>query len=263
MATWLTRKRTPFVFVVKETNSESKVFLAGLIKIMAETEQLRKIFVGGLNWATDEETMKSYFSRWGNIVDCVIMRTPEKSSRGFGFVTFDKARCVDECLKERNHELDGRQIEPKRAVPRDETVNSSTHHKTKKIFIGGLASTTTEEDIEEYFNKLLAEFGEGRIVDIDLKRDRDNPKRIRGFAYVTFDSQEVVDKLLIMKTHEIKMKQCEVKRAETQSAIRKRQERDGTRPVHNSSSRESTRSGSANMNSLPQNMQGKFDGRVY
>ena len=229
---------------------------------MAETEQLRKIFVGGLNWATEEDTMKNYFSQWGNIVDCVIMRTHEKTSRGFGFVTFDKAKCVDECLKERKHELDGRQVEPKRAVPRDETNNPSAHHKTKKIFIGGLASTTTEEDIEQYFNKLLNEFGEGHIVDIDLKKDRDNPKRIRGFAYVTFDSEEVVEKLLIMKTHEIKMKHCEVKRAETQAAIRKRQERDGVRHIaHSSSNRESSHSAPAtnNMN-MPQNMQGI---RVY
>ena len=223
---------------------------------MAETEQLRKIFVGGLNWETDEEKMKNYFSHWGTIVDCVIMRTPERrTSRGFGFVTYDKARCVDECLKEKRHELDGKQIEPKRAVPRDETNNPSAHQKTKKIFIGGLASTTTEEDIEEYFNKLLNEFGEGRIVDIDLKKDRDNPKRIRGFAYVTFDCEEVVEKLLIMRTHEIKMKQCEVKRAETQAAIRRRQERDGTRPIRSSSSRESSHSGPS-MSSMPQNMQG-------
>ena len=104
---------------------------------MAETEQLRKIFVGGLNWETTEETLRDYFLQWGNVIDCTIMRKQDKTSRGFGFITYDKAKCVDDCLKVRKHELDGRQIEPKRAVPRDEVNNPSAYQRTKKIFVGG------------------------------------------------------------------------------------------------------------------------------
>ena len=223
---------------------------------MAETEQLRKIFVGGLNWETTEETLRDYFLQWGNVIDCTIMRKQDKTSRGFGFITYDKAKCVDDCLKVRKHELDGRQIEPKRAVPRDEVNNPSAYQRTKKIFVGGLASTTTEEDIEEYFNKLLREFGEGKIVDIELKRDRET-NRIRGFAYVTFDSDEVVEKMVAIRNHEIKMKHCDVKKAESQAQLRRKQELEGNyRPKPSTYQGSASRERTSNSMAPTQNMSG-------
>lgn len=40
-------------------------------------------------------------------------------SRGFGFVTYARAYMVDEAQAARPHRVDGREVEPKRAVPRD------------------------------------------------------------------------------------------------------------------------------------------------
>ncbi|EDO49349.1 predicted protein, partial [Nematostella vectensis] len=177
-----------------------------------------KIFIGGLNWNTTEEGLKDYFSQWGTIVDCVIMKRDGRS-RGFGFVTYESSDSVNEVLKKKDHVLDDREIEPKRSVPRDESGAPEAMSKTRKIFVGGLASTTVEEDIKEYFNSLCRKNGMGEVIDVDLKRDRDNPKRIRGFAFVTFDNDEIVEKVCAMKYHEIRMKQCEVKKAEPQSAM--------------------------------------------
>ena len=193
-------------------------------KIMSssEPEQLRKIFVGGLNRRTTEESLKEYFSAWGNIVDCVIMREGKNGpSRGFGFVTFDNAQAVDDCLKVKNHELDSWEIEPKRSVPKGEAQS-----RTRKIFVGGLASTATEEDVEEYFTGLCEKFGKGKILDIDLKRDKENPSRLRGFAFVTFDNEEVVESICSISFHQIKLKQCEVKKAESQATMRKKEEQE-------------------------------------
>lgn len=188
----------------------------------SEPEQLRKIFVGGLNRRTTEESLKEYFSLWGNIVDCVIMRDGKNGpSRGFGFVTFDNAQAVDDCLKVKRHELDNWEIEPKRSVPKGEATS-----RTRKIFVGGLASTATEADVEEYFTKLCSKLGKGKVLDVDLKRDKENPSRLRGFAFVTFDSEEVVENVCSITFHQIKMKQCEVKKAESQAAMRKKEEQD-------------------------------------
>ena len=41
-----------------------------------ESEQYRKLFIGGLSYETTEESLKSYFEKWGEIVDCVVMRDP-------------------------------------------------------------------------------------------------------------------------------------------------------------------------------------------
>lgn len=188
----------------------------------SEPEQLRKIFVGGLNRRTTEESLKEYFSLWGNIVDCVIMREGKNGpSRGFGFVTFDNAKAVDDCLKVKRHEIDNWEIEPKRSVPKGEAQS-----RTRKIFVGGLASTATEEDVEEYFTGLCTKFGQGKVLDVDLKRDKENPTRIRGFAFVTFDSEEVVESVCSISFHQIKLKQCEVKKAESQATMRKKEEQE-------------------------------------
>ena len=188
----------------------------------SEPEQLRKIFVGGLNRRTTEESLKEYFSLWGTIVDCVIMREGKNGpSRGFGFVTFDSAQAVEDCLKVKRHELDNWEIEPKRSVPKGEATS-----RTRKIFVGGLASTASEADVEEYFTKLCTKSGTGKVIDVDLKRDKENPNRLRGFAFVTFDSEEIVDKICSISFHQIKMKQCEVKKAESQAAMRKKEEQE-------------------------------------
>lgn len=40
------------------------------------SEQFRKLFIGGLSFDTDESSLKQYFSKWGEIVDCIVMRDP-------------------------------------------------------------------------------------------------------------------------------------------------------------------------------------------
>ena len=44
-------------------------------------------------------------------------------SRGFGFVTYARASMVDDAQAARPHRVDGREVEPKRAVPRDVRTN--------------------------------------------------------------------------------------------------------------------------------------------
>lgn len=44
-------------------------------------------------------------------------------SRGFGFITYSKASMVDDAMANRPHKIDGREVETKRAVPRDVNIN--------------------------------------------------------------------------------------------------------------------------------------------
>ena len=85
-----------------------------------EPEQFRKVFIGGLSYKTDDETLKSYFSKYGELVDYVVMKDSGTGrSRGFGFVTYAESFMVDDLMKNRPHIIDGRQVEPKRATPRE------------------------------------------------------------------------------------------------------------------------------------------------
>ncbi len=54
-----------------------------------------------------------------------VMRDPNtKRSRGFGFVTYSSVDEVDAAMDARPHKVDGRAVEPKRAVSREVGVRS-------------------------------------------------------------------------------------------------------------------------------------------
>jgi len=40
-------------------------------------------------------------------------------SRGFGFITYSESYMVDQAMSNRPHEIDGREVETKRAVSRE------------------------------------------------------------------------------------------------------------------------------------------------
>lgn len=108
------------------------------------------------------------------------------------------------------------QIDPKRAIPRDE------QEKTSKIFVGGVSQEATEEDFTEYF----AQFG--RVVDATLMMDKDTG-RPRGFGFVTFDNEAAVDRVLEHQPLEIMGKMIEVKKAQPRGKMGEEEPNAGNR----------------------------------
>ncbi|XP_024032066.1 heterogeneous nuclear ribonucleoprotein 1 isoform X1 [Morus notabilis] len=175
-----------------------------------------KLFIGGISWDTSEERLKEYFSAYGEVVEAVIMKDRTTGrARGFGFVVFADPSVAERVIMEK-HNIDGRMVEAKKAVPRDEqSILSRTSSsiqgspgpgRTRKIFVGGLASTVTESDFKKYFEQF------GTITDVVVMYDH-NTQRPRGFGFITYDSEEAVDKVLLKTFHELNGKMVEVKRA--------------------------------------------------
>ena len=74
---------------------------------------------------------------------------------GFGFVTYATSAMVDRLMAGRPHVLDAREIEPKRAVPREESGKPESSMSAKKLFVGGIREgTINEHDLNEYFSKV-------------------------------------------------------------------------------------------------------------
>nr|XP_033792519.1 heterogeneous nuclear ribonucleoprotein A1 isoform X2 [Geotrypetes seraphini] len=172
-----------------------------------EPEQLRKLFIGGLSFETTDESLRGHFEQWGVLTDCVVMRDPNtKRSRGFGFVTYSTVEEVDACMNARPHRVDGRVVEPKRAVSREDSQRPGAHLTVKKIFVGGIKEDTEEHHLRDYFEQY------GKIEVIEIMTDRGSGKK-RGFAFVTFDDHDSVDKIVIQKYHTVNGHNCEVRKA--------------------------------------------------
>jgi len=164
-----------------------------------------KMFVGGLSWQTTPESVREYFSQFGDVAEVMVMKDPAtRRSRGFGFITFTQASSVGKVLNYPAHQLDGKLIEPKVAVPRKS--NPKLVMRTKKIFVGGLSATTSLEDIKAYFEQF------SKVKESMLAYDKVT-NRHRGFGFVTFDNEDVVDKICEIHFHEINGKMVESKKA--------------------------------------------------
>ncbi len=62
-----------------------------------------KLFVGALPQATNEDGLKGYFSKYGEVIEAVVMRDNQNQgrSRGFGFVVFAEADQLERALSVR------------------------------------------------------------------------------------------------------------------------------------------------------------------
>ncbi|KAL6519878.1 nuclear ribonucleoprotein 1 [Orobanche minor] len=178
-----------------------------------------KLFIGGISWETDEGKLKDYFQRYGAVSQTVVMREKiTEKPRGFGFVVFADPNIIDTVLQHR-HVIDGRTVEAKRALSRDEQQVAKAGNsdgsrnsggggdvRTKKIFVGGLPQTLNEDEFRSYFEVY------GSVTDVVIMYDQQT-SRPRGFGFISFDSEDAVRRVLHKNFHELNGKQVEVKLA--------------------------------------------------
>ncbi|XP_064106079.1 RNA-binding protein Musashi homolog 2-like isoform X1 [Macrobrachium nipponense] len=168
-----------------------------------------KMFVGGLSWQTTPEKLREYFGAYGTVRDVLIMKDPvTQRSRGFGFITFGDASSVEKVISVPNHVLDGKKIDPKHATPK----NKGRTNRTKKIFVGGVSQETSAEEVKAYFSSF------GKVEEAVMLMDNQT-KRHRGFGFVTFECEDVVERVCDIHFHTIKNKKVECKKAQPKEAV--------------------------------------------
>ncbi|XP_022083310.1 heterogeneous nuclear ribonucleoprotein A3 homolog 2-like, partial [Acanthaster planci] len=178
-----------------------------------EPENLRKIFLGGLNRSTTKDDLKTHFEQFGEVTDSIVILNTEKQSKGFGFVTMATIEETDKSLRENNcgsHDICKKKVEVKRAIPRDSNISAEA---TNQIFVGNLGTNITEEHLREYFSQ----FSPVKSTKVIKEKGGD---KSRGFGFVEFEEpfgHHAVDKLAIMEKHTIEGRQVYCNKAEDRS----------------------------------------------
>eukprot|EP00795_Rhopilema_esculentum_P008569 gene8569-14572_t len=174
-----------------------------------EDDDVGKLFVGGISSDTTEESLKAYMEKHGGEVESVELKYDKVTQRmrGFGFVKFREdasaEKMANQILQGGPHVVDGKKVDPKRA---EKQVKQLGAIRTKKIFVGGLKQEITEKVLQEYFSQF------GEVVQIQFIPEKGTEKR-RGFCFVEFDNEDVVDQLVKKQYHTIASKTVEVKHA--------------------------------------------------
>jgi cold-inducible RNA-binding protein len=92
---------------------------------------VKKLFVGSLAWATNDDNLAAHFASCGTVASAKVVTDRESGrSRGFGFVEFENDAEADAAVEKLNNsDLDGRQITVNEARPRED--------KPRRDFGGG------------------------------------------------------------------------------------------------------------------------------
>lgn len=177
------------------------------------SDQLCKLFVGGLNVDTDDDGLRKHFEQYGTLTDCVVVVNKQlQRSRCFGFVTYSTPEEADAAMAARPHTVDGNAVEVKRAVAREDANKPEALAKVKKIFVGGLKDDIEEEHLTEYFCQY------GQIEKAEVISEKETGKK-RGFGFVYFNDHDAADKAVVVKFHTVKGHKVEVKKALTKQEM--------------------------------------------
>lgn len=156
----------------------------------------RKLFVGGLSWETTDKELREHFQTYGEIESINVKTDPSTGrSRGFAFIVFQQAESIDKVLSAGDHIINNKKVDPKKAKARH-----------GKIFVGGLVPELSDDDIKNYFANY------GTIVEVEMPFDKTKNQR-KGFCFITFESEQVVQELLKSPKQSINGKEVDVKKA--------------------------------------------------
>ena len=151
----------------------------------------RKLFVGRVPFAAEEEHVRKIFEPFGTIAECYILRAHDGKPRGCAFVRFDAEADTERAMEDVNDkvymEVDGF-VHDKPLVVRyaDEgkmrpQVPDQDLDRTK-LFIGKVPYDCNEDDLRDLFKP------HGEILQLYILRGSDS--RHRGCGFVRFETAE-------------------------------------------------------------------------
>ncbi|KAI1710375.1 RNA recognition motif domain-containing protein [Ditylenchus destructor] len=159
----------------------------------------RTLMVAGLSKDTTVHSLRQYFieKNW-EVINCRIARDKKTGdSLKYGFVEFATVEQAELASKDRPF-IDYKNVSA--------TMKAGKEFEEKyRIFVGGLLKRTSAATLHHHFSKF------GDIFESHIVRDDDNLSK--GFGYVTYKSQDSVDRVLNSQSHSIDSQVVTVKHA--------------------------------------------------
>ncbi|KOM38839.1 hypothetical protein LR48_Vigan03g222100 [Vigna angularis] len=150
----------------------------------------RKLFVRGLAWNTNSETLRAAFEEHGEIEEgAVIYDKVTGKSRGYGFITFKNMESTQQALRASSKLIDGRLAVCNLACEGLSGTSSAPDVSLRKLYIGSLSPEVTSELLLNYFAR------HGEIEEGSVAYDRDTNES-RGFGFVTYKTAEAAKKAI-------------------------------------------------------------------
>jgi heterogeneous nuclear ribonucleoprotein A1/A3 len=183
------------VVLVKEAVSKHPELMELLHKLADADPAHRKIFVHGLGWDTNAETLISVFGKYGEIEDCkAVVDKVSGKSKGYAFILFKHRSGARKALKQPQKNIGNRmtscQLASAGPVPAPPpTAPPVSEYTQRKIFVSNVSAEVDIQKLIEFF----AKFGEIEDGPLGLDKQTGKPK---GFCLFVYKSVEGAKKAL-------------------------------------------------------------------
>lgn len=176
--------------------------LGEIVHKMADSDPAHcKIFVHGLGWEANSETITSVFGKYGEIEDCKVVRDKNSGkSKGYGFILFKHRDGARRALKEPQKMIEGRMTScqlasagpvqtPTQAAPATVSTPPVSEYTQRKIYVSNVSAELEPKKLMDFFSK----FGEIEEGPLGLDKQTGKP---RGFCLFVYKSVESAKKAL-------------------------------------------------------------------
>ncbi|KAJ8770393.1 hypothetical protein K2173_015007 [Erythroxylum novogranatense] len=157
----------------------------------------RKIFVHGLGWDTNTETLRNVFKGYGEIEDCkAVCDKASGKCKGYGFILFKSRVAARKALKQPQKRIGNRMTACQLAsvgpvpttaggiVPGAASVSSTSDYTQRKIYISNVGAGLDPQKLTAFF----AKYGEIEEGPLGLDKATGKPRGFCLFVYRTVES---------------------------------------------------------------------------
>lgn len=185
--------------------------------------QRYRLFLGGSAAREDERQLEEYFSNFGEISSCLIKKHKETGrGLGYGYLNCKSKKTYNAILRQPFHTVNGRVVEVKELLAREELCGKLKEEEIRKLFVGNLSERTGNESLRTYFSSF------GKVANAYILC-KPGTNKSRCFGFIHFEDKVALAKVVAKKYHFIDGVKIEVDRFVGKKEQKKAQP---NKPIH-------------------------------